>query len=209
MASITPASARPEPASAVSRAPWLVHGRALLAAFALGLGQLYAGTAQAVNFEVEEASTRLYNETYELDARIDYRFSEEVLQALNNGVPLTLRTEIEVVRSRRYWVDETVTTLEQRFQLTYHAFSDQYLLRDLNNGELTIYPSLTMAIDSLGSLQGLPLLTAAEVLSDHEYQVRLRTLLDIEALPAPLRPVAYVTPAWRLASEWFTCSLTP
>jgi len=173
------------------------------------MGLVGNGAALAAAFEINEASTRLHNEVYELDARIDYHFSEEVLQALNNGVPITLRTEIEVSRSRRYWVDETVATLEQRFQLTYHAFSDQYLLRNLNSDVLTIHPSLTLAITSLGTLEAFPLLTASQVQPEHDYQVRLRTLLDIEALPAPLRPVAYVTPAWRLTSEWYACSLTP
>jgi hypothetical protein len=180
--------------------------RRLLYALAFGL---CAAAAHAGGFEVSSAATQLENDTYQLNARIDYQFSGEVLEALNNGVPLTLRLEVEVQRLRRWWPNETVVQRELRHQLTYHAFSDQYLLRDLNSDKLTIYHTLNLALLALGAVDGYPLLDAGRVEPDQEYRVQLRTALDIEALPAPLRPVAYVTPAWRLSSEWFTCSLTP
>lgn len=176
--------------------------------YALALG-LCAVTAHAGSFEVRSAATKLQDDRYQLTARIDYDFSAEVLDALANGVPLTLRVEVEIQRLRRWWANQTVAKLEHRHQLTYHAFSDQYLLRNLNSGVLTIHPTLNQALVALGALDDLPLLDAARIEADEEYQVQLRTTLDIEALPAPLRPVAYVTPAWRLSSAWFTCSLTP
>jgi hypothetical protein len=178
----------------------------LLYALALGLCTI---TAQAAGFEVRSASISLADSTYQLTARIDYRFSTEVLEALDNGVPLTLHMEIEVQRVRRWWTNETITQLEQRHQLTYHAFSDQYLLRNLNSGELTIHPGLHQALLALGAVNEFPLVDADRIEADEEYQVQLRTTLDIEALPTPLRPVAYVTPAWRLSSDWYTCSLVP
>ncbi len=180
--------------------------RRLLCVLALGL---CAAASHASGFEVRAAATKLQDESYQLTARIDYQLSTEMLDALNSGVPLTLRLEIEVQRLRRWWANETVKKLEQRHQLTYHAFSDQYLLRNLNSGTLTIYHTLNLALAALGALDDFPLLEADLIAPGEEYQVQLRTALDIEALPAPLRPVAYVTPAWRLSSAWYTCSLTP
>jgi len=184
----------------------LTGWRRLLWALALGL---WATTAHAGGFEVRSAASKLEDDRYQLSARIDYDFGAEVLEALDNGVPLTLRLEIEVQRLRRWWANQTIIRHELRHQLTYHAFSDQYLLRNLNSGELTIHPTLNQALLALGSLDEFTLLDAERVQTDEEYQVQLRTSLDIEALPAPLRPVAYVTPAWRLSSAWYTCSLTP
>ena len=37
---------------------------------------------------------------------------------------------------------------------------------------------------------------------DEEYLVRVDVKLDIEALPLPLRPVAYLKPSWDLTSGW-------
>lgn len=213
MASITPVSASSDSACVVSLRPEtvarLTAGRLLLCLLALGIALLRPLPAHADDFTVRDAYTELNQQVYQLYARIDYRLSEDVLKALNNGVPITMRLDIEVKRVRRWWLDATVATLEQRYQLTYHAFSEQYLVRNLNSDALYTYPTLGMAIDSLGSLRGLPLLDAKFIEPGYHYEVELRSSLDIEALPAPLRPIAYITPAWRLSSDWYTCSLKP
>ena len=177
-----------------------------LAALALGFASLLA---QAGGFEVRSAATHLEDEHYQLTAHIDYEFSSEVLKALANGVPLTLELEIKVELVRMWWTNKIVAKPGQRHQLTYHAFSGQYLLRNLHSNKLNIYPSLDSALNDLGVITGLRLLPAGKVEDDRDYVVQVRTLLDIEALPTPLRPVAYVNPAWHLSSEWFTCPLAP
>lgn len=213
MASITPVSARSESVCAApptgTAAVRQCAGRLLLCLIAFGFALLRPLPAHAEDFTVGNLSTELNQQVYQLRAHIDYRLSEEVLRALNNGVPITLRLDIEVKRVRHWWLNATVATLEQRYQLTYHAFSEQYLVRNLNSDALYTYPTLGMAIDALGTVRGLPLLDAKFIQPDNEYQVELRSSLDIEALPAPLRPIAYITPAWRLSSDWHTCSLKP
>lgn len=170
------------------------------------------GTAHAADpdFYVREASTRLVEEVYLLDARVDFVFSEQTLDALDSGIPLTVRLDIEVQsRGPWWWFDGEVATLEQRYQLHYYPLSDQYLVRNLNSGALYAFPTLTSALRALGEIRGLPLLDRQLVEQDEEYQVELRARLDIESLPSPLRPLAYVSPGWRLGSDWFVCSLMP
>ena len=40
------------------------------------------------------------------------------------------------------------------------------------------------------------------------YQVKMRTFLDIESLPAPMRPLAYISSDWQLDSDWVSWPLT-
>jgi len=181
--------------------------RARLRGWLCALALLAPALVQAAEFVVESAATRLVEGVYLLDASIKYRFSDEALEALENGVPLTVAIDIQVQRKRWWWLNESVALLEQRYQLHYHALSDQYLLRNLNSGALYTFPSLISAVRRLGVLRGLPLLDAGLIEPGREYTVELRARLDIEALPAPLRPVAYLTPQWRLASDWYGWSL--
>jgi len=58
------------------------------------------------------------------------------------------------------------------------------------------------AIDALGKIAPIPVLEADKLAPGEDYRVRMRSRLDIEALPAPLRPLAYVHPGWRLGSGW-------
>src|SRR5437868_4182547 len=60
------------------------------------------------------------------------------------------------------------------------------------------------ALKFLGGLSELrlPLPETTTLAADDDYNVQLRVHLDIEALPAPLRPVAYTTLSWHLNSGW-------
>ncbi|MDS4025810.1 MAG: DUF4390 domain-containing protein [Candidatus Contendobacter sp.] len=174
---------------------------------ALLLGLLWAISGRAAGFEVLSAATRLEGGIYRLDARIEYRFSTAALEALQNGVPLTVEVEMEVRRRRSWLWDETVYALTQRFQLEYHALSRQYLVGNLNSGERRAFPTRSAALGFMGRIQNFPLLDRSLLTGNERYEGALRVLLDIESLPAPLRLLAYLSDDWRLASEWRTWPL--
>ncbi len=154
-------------------------------------------------FSVERAGTRLVEDVYRLDAYIDYRFSPAVLDALENGVPLTVEVRVEVIRPRWWWWDAEVAVVSQHSLLQFHALSRQYLLTSLNTGAQLSFSRLQAALEAMGTLSDIPLLDRKLLAPEVQYQARLRAQLDIESLPSPLRPVAYLSTEWRLASEWF------
>ena len=177
--------------------------------FFLLLGLLLALPLHAADFFITGIHTRLQENVYLLDANVDYRFSEEALVALDNGVPLTLQLTIEIQRKRKWWLDAEVANLQQRYRLQFHPLSHQYLLQNLNSGAFYAFQSLSSALDAMGALRDFPLLDVQLIEKEERYEVLLHAELDIESLPSPLRPLAYITPAWRLNSDWYTWSLTP
>jgi hypothetical protein len=168
---------------------------------------LWTAGAWAAGFDVVSASTRLEGGVYHLNARIDYRFSGAALEALQNGVPLTVELEMEVRRRRAWLWDETVYALAQRFQLEYHTLSRQYLVSNLNSGERRGFPTRSSALQFMGQIADFPFLDKGLLDPDQRYEGALRARLDIEALPAPLRVFAYLSDDWRLTSEWRTWPL--
>ncbi|HEY0635851.1 MAG TPA: DUF4390 domain-containing protein [Gammaproteobacteria bacterium] len=184
----------------------LVHALAIVL---LALLLLAGNTAHASGLSIGEVETRLAEQVYVMDARVDIDFSERALEALASGVPLTLRMDIEVRRTRNWLPDETIATLEQYYQLTYHALSNSYLVRNLNSGALYVHPSQESAIEALGIIRGFPLLDAKLIIPGERYEIEMRTKLDIDSLPSPLKLLAYVFPDWHLSSAWSTWSLQP
>ncbi|MDH5784248.1 MAG: DUF4390 domain-containing protein [Chromatiales bacterium] len=175
----------------------------------LGLVMLWlAPGVQASDFFITGLHTEVKEGVYLLDADIDYRFTDDALQALSNGVPLTVQVNIEIERVRNWWFDAHVATLEQRYSLQYHALSHQYLLRNLNSSAFYSFPNYRAAVQAMGRLREFPLVDAQLIVPDESYRLLMKAELDIEALPSPLRPVAYITPAWRLKSDWYSWSLT-
>lgn len=158
-------------------------------------------------FSIDYAQTRLVDDVYLLDANFSYGLTEVVLEALQNGVPLTLVLTILVERERWYLWDETIATLKQRYQLKYYAFSQQYVVKNLNTGIQDLFFTLHAALQELEHLKSFPLIDKQLIQPNQEYQVYLQTHLDIESLPVPLRPIAYLSSQWRLSSRWYLCRL--
>jgi hypothetical protein len=154
-------------------------------------------------FEIRSASTELRAGVYYLNAAIAYRLSSEARNALQSGVPLTIRLDVEVINSRRFWFDNDVASLRQRYQLEYHALSERYIVVNLNSGDQRSFASLFAALASLGRVEELPLLDAALLPPDHEYYMRLRAVLDVEQLPGPLRLLAFWRRDYSIGSGWY------
>ena len=154
-------------------------------------------------FEVQQASAELVDGVYFLNASIEFQLSTEARSALQSGVPLTIRFDVELIHGRRFWFDNEVATLRQLFQLEYHALSERYIVQNRNSGDQESFSTLFSALEFLGRVEHLPLIDAALLEGDRDYDVRLRAVLDVEQFPGPLRLLAFWRRDWSLASEWY------
>jgi len=184
-------------------APRWVQGATLLLLMALVAG---LDAAVKPGFKVRSASTRLVEGVHRVDARIDFDFSDEALEAMENGVAITVALQMQVLELRRVW-DEEVAEVSARYRIQAHALSRQYLVKNLSTGEASTYRDFDEMRQAIGSLRDFPLLDDHVLEARQEYRVRLRATLDIESLPTPLRLLAWFKPAWRLSSGWVTWAL--
>jgi len=155
------------------------------------------------NFVVRSAEVDLRSGVYFLNAAIEYRLSSEARDALQSGVPLTIRLDVELTHRRRFWFDSEDATLRQLYQLEYHALSERYIVVSVNSGIQASFATLFAALESLGRIERLPLVDAALLEDGREYDLRLRAVLDVEQFPGPLRLLAFWRRDWSLASDWY------
>jgi hypothetical protein len=179
---------------------------ALLASFLGGGNQALASEAPR-RFEIRSAFVEPAESVYMLNARLDFALPEGARAAILDGVTLTLDLEIEVNRARRFWLDDTVATLEQHYELVYHALSERFLVRNVNSGEQTSWPTLEDAVESLQLVDRLPILDQLLVLPGFRYEVSLRGRLDVRNLPEALRIVLFWVDDWRQQTDWYTWPL--
>jgi len=148
-------------------------------------------------------------DVYELNAKVDITLPEEARKGIEAGLTLRFVYEIELSRVRGYWPDATIAELEQVYELSYHALSQRYLLRNLNTGEQQDFGSLQAALEQLGDVRGLPVIDADLVKDDGRYEVSLRAVIDLSTTPAALQWLLFWTDDWSATSEWFTWPLRP
>ena len=183
----------------------------LLLAFVLGTG-LAQDVEREGYFEVRSASTELVSnglmdDVHLLDARLQLVLSSEALAALENGVTLIIELQLQVIRARRFFVDDVEAELEVRYELEYSPVTQRYIVRNVNSGDQDSFATLYSALNSLGRVQGLPVIDDALLDADSEYRVRLRAMLNTERYPAALRVLFFWRGQWQLQSEWFEWSL--
>jgi len=168
-------------------------------------GSLTSAAAQQLDphaFEVLGGELVLRDGVYLLNADIDFQLSTAAREALESGVPLTFELDIELVRPRPLWFDEKIATLTQRYRVRYHALSRRYVLTNLNTGEHRSFTSRASALTELGTVRALPIIDRSLLNQDQQYELWLRAGLDVDNLPPPLKTAAYLSPQWRLLSEW-------
>lgn len=177
--------------------------RTAIALILLCSGNTLPLTAHAAEFHITSMETTLKNKVYHVSAKIKYGLSSKAEEALANGIPLLILIDIEVAKPRWWWWDGAIANLEQGYLLIYHALSENYIIHNLNSGTQENFVSLSRALETLGEIKDLPLLDANLLQADNDYYIRMRTYLDIESLPAPMQPIAYVDNDWQLESDWY------
>ena len=157
--------------------------------------------------EVNAASVALDEGVFELDATLDLAIPEAGRRAIEAGLTLELDYQIEIARVRRYLPDAEVASLQQSYELSYHALSQRYLLRNLNTGEQQDFGTLQASLDRLAEVRGLPLLDSSLLESGSTYEFRVRAELNLRTAPDSLGWLLFWTDDWSATSEWYAWTL--
>jgi hypothetical protein len=165
--------------------------------------------AAATRVDVRSASLSLDQDVYELDARLDVRLPDDARKAVEAGLTLRLDYEIEISRVRNYMLDATVASLVQSYELSYHALSQRYLVRNLNTGEQQDFGTLQAAIDRLSEVRGLPVIDAGLLEPARQYEASVRGVVDLNTGSDALKWILFWTDDWSATSEWYEWPLRP
>jgi hypothetical protein len=186
----------------LTRCGWLaLLGVAALAAWSFGLADALDGV-----LEVRSAYVNVDRGVFLLHARTEYPVGPAIRSALQDGVTLTFDLEARVDRERHLWFDANIVDLTLRRELTYHAVSDRYVVRDTRSGDVQTFPTLDEALDYLGRVDGWPILVEPQ-LNGGNYTISVRAGVRRGHLPASLRAILFWTDNWARVSEWYVWSL--
>ena len=155
------------------------------------------------NVIITKAQTRLVDQTYRLDAVTALSLSHAALEALENGIELTLVANITVSHPRTLWFSKVTKDASQKYHLRFHDLSQRYIVIDSQSGLKTQFRTHTSALIHIGEIQNFPLITVDDLEVDLNYFCQLSYSLDISELPAPLRLKAYFFNDWHFNSETY------
>jgi len=181
---------------------------ALLACF--GVATSAFGNALDGVLAVSSAYVNVDNGVFKLHARVEYPENEDIRAALGDGVTLMFDLEANVARERRYWWDAGVVASSLRRELSYHAVSNRYVVRDSGTGigsRQDSYATLHEALVAIGTVDDWPLLVEPQISPDARYRVSVRASVRRGRLPDTLRALMFWSDSWHRTSEWYSWSL--
>lgn len=166
----------------------------------------------AEHFYINDATISKIGNRYSLNADIKYPLSPRIVEALENGVPITFLQHFQLTKPYpligkylpRNW-RETLWATVVTHKLRYHALAEQYILLAADTNQQRNFPTLEAALDALGKIHGFSLPPEYD-LDPNTMALEIRTELDIHALPTPMRPGALVSDKWQIASPWVTAN---
>lgn len=156
----------------------------------------------SAEFAVQNAKPEFRDGNLYVSADLDLALNEKVEEALGKGIPLNIMVEVRLKRPRSILWDEIIGQWAVTRKISYHALSSQYLVSTEGEPQVESFTSLSQTLRNTGTLVDYEFPMNHFPAKDEQYTLELRASLNIEALPAPLRPVAYTSLDWRLNSGW-------
>ena len=192
-----PCCTKPDPLARLLRAATAM----LLAATVLLTSSAHAEGG----IRVKSVRLEAVDDGYQFDADFEIMLNPKLDYALEKGIVLYFVTELNLVNSRWYWVDERIAQSRVREGLSYYALTRQYRL---SRGALfQNFGTLKEALQALGRVRNRPIIATLELKRDIEYTVELRMRLDIAALPKPFQVETLSSKDWDLSTgilQWTT-----
>ncbi len=168
---------------------------------------LPSGAARAETIAVKSAEMRADEDAYVVSAEFDLAFNPTLEEAIQKGVPLYFLFEFELMRPRRYWVDDKVLSVTTQYRVSYNAITRQYRVASGLLGQN--FDGLADVERLLSRVTSRQVATLEQLVKGTRYEASVRLRLDVNALPKPFQINALASRDWSLQSEWHRWSFTP
>lgn len=153
------------------------------------------------DLDITLVHSEIVDNSIQFTAVFDTTLNDKILEAVDKGIPIEIIVDVMLEEHRRILWDANLMNWELRRRIQYHALPKQYTVYGFGMAAQG-FDDVRSALKYLGALRDIKLAVPEKLRRKNDYRLYLRARLDIESLPAPLRPVAYTSSAWRLNSGW-------
>ena len=139
-----------------------------------------------------------------LFATVKNCFTEEMLEGVRNGIPLTFRFNIQLDKIRNKWFDVTLVEETINHTLSYDAIKESYQVAFSEKNKPQVTRSQDKAKQLMAELSGLKVIAHKELIPDAPYALQIKTTLVENTLPLGMHYVLPFTSLWNFETDWRT-----
>ena len=173
-----------------------------LALLLLLLGLIPAGWAGVPGINIVDTEVWIQDDAYLADVTLNYQLPEEVTNALDHGVPLVFVVSMRVERPKVFWWQPMIKSRSYVYRVRYRPLASLYEVEESGSGEKRRFVTREAVFSFMSDLRQLEVVSRGNLEGEADYQLAVKAELDIESLPPPMRPMAYLNPSWNQSSGW-------
>ncbi len=156
---------------------------------------------------VNLANVYVENDFFYLDSTCEFFLTEEANKALHQGISFEVHKEFQLLLQRKWFWNKIIFEKKLMYKLEHKPLTENFLITDLSTGIVSYYKNLDAALKRISKISKMKLFNQKKLDEDRKYLARIRLYLDIDSLPSPLRPRAYISSDWNISSNWYKWEL--
>jgi hypothetical protein len=182
-------------------AAWIFAALLLLRAPVL-LAAESAPSSVPENPDVASAYVTVQDGVFLLNVNTRFPPAEDIRRALDDGVTLNFDLHALVQKRRRLWLNATLVDATLQRELSWHAVSERYVLKDLSLGGQQLFTTLDEALIAAGSVNNWPVVVESQLEPDGAYAISLRAGMRRGRMSDTMRRLLFWSSDWNRFSDW-------
>jgi len=144
-----------------------------------------------------------------LHFRVDGCFTDDLEQAILNGVPTTFNFLTSIHRVRKYWLNKEVVSLEMTHSVKYNNLTNEFVItRSERNGNRIVVDSFDEAKSAMSEVKDLRIAGPENLEENNHYEIGIKAELSKITLPVYLHYVfRFFLFLWDFETDWYTMDL--
>jgi hypothetical protein len=174
-------------------------------AFALLACLLVSGLAWGQDARITDVIVTNTRDDLILYFGVEHCFTDELEQAILNGVPTTFTFLAALNRVRNFWKDKNLASLEIRHTVKFNNLKNEFVItRSEDDGRQIVVNTFSEAKKIMAEVENLRIAKIKTLERNYRYQVRIKAELSKITLPFYLHHVfRFFLFLWDFETDWY------
>ena len=135
-------------------------------------------------------------------------FQENLLEAIDSGIPMTITYHMRLYRKRGLWFDEEVLSKTIKHIVKYDTLKKQYRVSEINGlfSNIKVTKHQPTMVQWMSEIEGQPLIPFHLLQPGEEYYVKAMADLKAVKSPFPLSHIPFLASLWDTGTSWIVSS---
>jgi hypothetical protein len=132
-------------------------------------------------------------------------FTDQMINAIQNGIPTTFKFFIRLIEKRDYAFDRKIADLQISHTVSYDSLKKEYFVsRTERAGQIVSLKDFEEVKQMMSQIVGLKVTTLSNLKRNARYKIEMMAQLEKIELPFHLHYILFFLSLWDFETDWYT-----